>query len=722
MNDPLRVAVVVQGLFEKSDSIGYDAVFQYELLCNIYGSNSVNLFAEKFDSDRYPGLDIRSSDYLINGDGDEYDLVVYHYCDGWSEFDNYILKRKRRSIVRWHNNTPPWFYASHNLRLADRCVRGFEAVLAMTARPGLEFWVNSAFTARQLDALGGCRMASAVVFPASRYLDAAPIERREARAGDVLRLLFVGRVVAHKGHTHIVEFAKFLKENFGIAVQVDFAGRRDTSSTSFNETLSAVAAESGVEVRFHGEVDESDLRRLYEEASVFVCFSEHEGFGLPVFEAMRCGLPVVAWSRTALGELLYGHPLCFEHFDLASFSAAVQALGDPAATEQVVKLQFDLVKSYRRDLIRSQIEAALNKGGHVDFGGVVQTQEIAELRRGIVDRAEEIATSVMPVSLTSALEYGENVVTRHDLLSFRALLDQGGSRDRPAVGLAGPFEFSAKQFATIGGVAEEGEIRIPAAAGDGGHVVFGPYVPVARGRYRATFRFRGEASGGGLLRLDVFSDGRAVLSRKEVKIQSGPERVDLDFDVLRESEVLEFRARVKRSGVSDTFFQGVDLATRVVTPVAGTRATADRKLRLLRWKIALPRSTKQSRVAFRQADALRDKGEFAEAAKAYWRGLSQGPESFPHLVQMGNCLKDSGQFAEAEEAYMAALRLQPHDADAHLQLARLYRDSDRDELARVELLSTVAASPAAVEALLMLKDASVDATDVVALAAAQWGK
>lgn len=713
--------MVVQGLFEKSDSIGYDAVYQYDLLRGIYGANSVELFAEKFDSSRYPGVEIKSVDELLSSKDNDFHLVVYHYCDGWAEFDEYISKRKGRSVVRWHNNTPPWFYAPHNIRLADRCIRGFEAVLAMTANPGLEFWVNSAFTARQLDALGGCRMSSAVVFPASRYLD-APVMRREAMPGDVLRLLFVGRVVAHKGHTHVVEFAKFLRDNFGRAVEVDFAGRQDSSSTSFNQTLSAVAAESGVEVRFHGEVDEDHLRRLYEGASVFVCFSEHEGFGLPVFEAMRCGLPVVAWSRTALAELLQGHPLCFEHFDLASFAAAVEALDDPAATEQVVELQFDLARSYCRALICSQIEAALNSGEAVEFGGGEQTPELAELRRGLLQRAEEIAASAMPVALTSALEYGENVVTRHDLLTFRTLLDQSVSQDRPVGGLAVPLEFSARRFATIGGIPEADEIRIPAMAEGGGHVVFGPYVPIVRGRYRATFRFRGEGVGGGLLRLDVFADGRTMLSRKEVKIRAGLEQVDLDFDVLRASEVLEFRARVKRPGTSDTLFQGVDLAARVAAPIAAVSAAISQKTRGRRWGIARSHSAKEARAAFREADALRDRGEFAKAAKIYGRGLSQAPESFPHLVQMGNCLKDSGQIAEAEEAYMAALRLQPHDADAHLQLARLYRDSDRAEKARAELLSAVTASPAAVEALLMLKDASVDVADVVALAATQWGK
>jgi glycosyltransferase involved in cell wall biosynthesis len=53
-----------------------------------------------------------------------------------------------------------------------------------------------------------------------------------------------------------------------------------------------------------GSVSDEDLARQYADADVFVCLSEHEGFCVPVVEAMACGLPVVALDSTAVGETL----------------------------------------------------------------------------------------------------------------------------------------------------------------------------------------------------------------------------------------------------------------------------------------------------------------------------------------------------------------------------------------------------------------------------------
>lgn len=57
-------------------------------------------------------------------------------------------------------------------------------------------------------------------------------------------------------------------------------------------------------VRHTGYIDSSRLRQLYEEASVLVLPSLHEGFGLPVVEAMKIGVPVVTSNRGALPELV----------------------------------------------------------------------------------------------------------------------------------------------------------------------------------------------------------------------------------------------------------------------------------------------------------------------------------------------------------------------------------------------------------------------------------
>jgi len=57
---------------------------------------------------------------------------------------------------------------------------------------------------------------------------------------------------------------------------------------------------------FPGQVDEDDLIAYYSSADLFLCLSDHEGFCVPLVEAMCFGLPVIAYDAGAVRETLRG--------------------------------------------------------------------------------------------------------------------------------------------------------------------------------------------------------------------------------------------------------------------------------------------------------------------------------------------------------------------------------------------------------------------------------
>jgi glycosyltransferase involved in cell wall biosynthesis len=66
------------------------------------------------------------------------------------------------------------------------------------------------------------------------------------------------------------------------------------------------------EVVFTGQVDDDELYAYYRLADVFLCLSEHEGFGVPLQEAMLFGLPVIAYDAGAVRETLRGGGLLLQ--------------------------------------------------------------------------------------------------------------------------------------------------------------------------------------------------------------------------------------------------------------------------------------------------------------------------------------------------------------------------------------------------------------------------
>lgn len=79
-------------------------------------------------------------------------------------------------------------------------------------------------------------------------------------------------------------------------------------------------------VHFLGPVAEADLPALYSGATMFIFPSEYEGFGLPVLEAMACGVPVACANTSSLPQVAGDAALLFEPTDTASMAEVLHRL------------------------------------------------------------------------------------------------------------------------------------------------------------------------------------------------------------------------------------------------------------------------------------------------------------------------------------------------------------------------------------------------------------
>ena len=152
----MKIAFLTISLSEKSDSVGYDCVYQFQALRNmVRDADDITLFADSFDPSCHPGLVVGDADAFSrwcveNPD----DVVIFHYCDSRSKFDALLRQRRAPVVIRWHNNTPPWFNFGLQNQNAIQSLVGFENLLEFIAAPQILFWVNSDFTRAQLLALG----------------------------------------------------------------------------------------------------------------------------------------------------------------------------------------------------------------------------------------------------------------------------------------------------------------------------------------------------------------------------------------------------------------------------------------------------------------------------------------------------------------------------------------------------------------------------------------
>ena len=114
-------------------------------------------------------------------------------------------------------------------------------------------------------------------------------------------IISVGRLNPRKNFASLIRALALLKKEHHLPHLLVIVGKKDYRSDELFRLVAKLGLEK--EVIFPGLVDENDLPYLYRAADLFVFPSFFEGFGLPVLEAMRSGLPVVTSNSSSLAEI-----------------------------------------------------------------------------------------------------------------------------------------------------------------------------------------------------------------------------------------------------------------------------------------------------------------------------------------------------------------------------------------------------------------------------------
>jgi glycosyltransferase involved in cell wall biosynthesis len=291
------------------------------------------------------------------------DLTIFHFALPSAMTEAFATLEGTR-VLQYHNITPAAFFAAYDAGLFRLAALGREELRTLVGRVDLALG-DSEFNRVELEEMG---FAPTGVMPIAvnteRITGAPPRPALEKILRDgLINILFVGRIVPNKRIQDHIRLAEIYKRYVDSHYRFIFVGRYDGLPRYYAQVRALIAEFKMLPDRFWftGPVPDADLAAFYRWADVYVSLSEHEGFCVPLVEAMAADVPILAYAAGAVPETLGGAGMLFTPKDL---EVAAEMLGmlvyDRSVRDAVIAGQRRRLADFAPARIEQTLIGALN--------------------------------------------------------------------------------------------------------------------------------------------------------------------------------------------------------------------------------------------------------------------------------------------------------------------------------------------------------------------------
>ena len=252
--------------------------------------------------------------------------LLYHHSIG-SELTPYAIKHPGPKCLIYHNITPAEFFEPYRPDFAKILEKGRFDLRELSRYFPLSVG-DSAYNACELRAHGFNMPGTLPIVVSPDKWNSSPDSELMANLQDgKANLLFVGRIVPNKRQDHLVKaFSHYLTTD--INTRLIIVGERVPGDPYYMDVANTIE-EYGLthHVVLTGQVNDSELQAYYRTAHLFWSMSEHEGFCIPLIEAMWFDVPILAYKSSAVPETLGEAGIMFtSKEDLVSVAALAKLM------------------------------------------------------------------------------------------------------------------------------------------------------------------------------------------------------------------------------------------------------------------------------------------------------------------------------------------------------------------------------------------------------------
>ena len=326
----MKAAILLPVLAGK-DAVGNDALAMVQLLRE--RGVDTRVFCETATGVSEPTQPAEDALAFAGGPGD---LLIYHFSVGWPLALDILRRARGFRVVRYHNITPAEFFSGISRIHESACARG-RAEIADVAQLGCELYLcDSRYNLDELVEHGAPGERGAVVAPFHRVeqlveaqADVGLLDQLNDGARNVL---MVGRVAPNKGHVELVDAFAAYVDGYGDPARLIIVGKSDPALAVYGDRVRERIEQHrlGSRIYWLESIDEARLKAAYLASHAFMTLSRHEGFCVPLIEAMALGVPVVAHGSSAIPETAGSGGVIWHETDPWLYAASLARLGTDA--------------------------------------------------------------------------------------------------------------------------------------------------------------------------------------------------------------------------------------------------------------------------------------------------------------------------------------------------------------------------------------------------------
>jgi len=267
----------------------------------------------------------------------------------------------KRALI-YHNLTPEHWYFGYNPRVVADLRRGREELPELLRLVDVPL-ADSEFNRRELEAFG-CSSADVLplfIDPVKWSVTANAGITRILKSQGGKNILHVGRFAPNKRLEDIIKAFYFYHHKIEEKSKLWLVGSDiDTEIYSFELRMLITELRLKDAVEIVGQVADTELRAFYEASDLYLCMSEHEGFCVPIVEAMHFGCPVIAFDSSAVGDTMGDGGLLLADKSPAAVAELINiVMTDGALRAEMIRRGRERAAFFREENFVKQFEKVL---------------------------------------------------------------------------------------------------------------------------------------------------------------------------------------------------------------------------------------------------------------------------------------------------------------------------------------------------------------------------